>query len=193
MFDSSGLLQVLGAGHTKIFSFKSQKTTKQRIFTSEKLELRTNKLVNQLNSLFHRKTSTVWFWQRLQTLALNKQSRKPPRSDLVRRLGALTGLHTYCTTTKWAGEPNMQTLFSQGYTSVYWRQKQNILWGLRHNEWRIRYRQTDEWKRKKGVQVRAPQHSQGTRSGTCCSCERARIRRRGAKMRSAFVAASQYL
>lgn len=47
----------------------------QRIFTSEKLEplfiftllLRTNKLVNQLNSLFHRKSSTVWFWRSLWT------------------------------------------------------------------------------------------------------------------------------
>ena len=68
---SSGLLQVLRAEHTQIFSLISQKTIRQQIFTPEKPEplfiftllLRTAKMFNEFNSLCHRKTSTVWFWQ----------------------------------------------------------------------------------------------------------------------------------
>ena len=126
----------------------------------------------------------------------DKQSRKPPRSDLVRRLGALTGLH--CTTTTRAGErkPADAVLAQLQFSALEAETERSV----RTSGQRVVHSlSTDRRMKKKrslsastesrpGSSRPSPQPSQSTRSGTCCSCDA-----EAQKMRSAFVAASQYL
>lgn len=160
----------------------------QRIFTSEKLEplfiftllLRTNKLVNQLNSLFHRKSSTVWFWRLLWTNRAESRHAQISSED-----SALS--QDYTRTVRPRSEPANQTCrrCSRRVTLQCAGGRNRTFcedFGTTSGAFVID-KQTNG---KKGVRVRAPQHSQSTRSGTCCSCERAPIRRWGAKNEKCF-------